>query len=36
VGFQPTWEIGYNHFHGRLRIPMPQTEKLLAKHRPEK
>jgi hypothetical protein len=31
----PTWEIAYNHYHGRRGLPMPETEKLLAKHRPE-
>jgi hypothetical protein len=33
--FVPMWEIAYNHYHGRKKLPMPETEKLLAKHRPE-
>jgi len=31
----PMWEIAYNHFHGRKKLAMPETEKLLAKNRPE-
>jgi hypothetical protein len=31
----PTWEIAYNHYHGRRGLPMPETEKLLTNHRPE-
>ena len=31
----PMWEIAYNHYHGRKKLPMPETTKLLAKHRPE-
>src|SRR5687768_10570270 len=31
----PGWEIAYNHYHGRRGLPMPETEKLLAQHRPE-
>lgn len=31
----PTWEIAYNHYHGRKGLPMPETEKLLEKNRPE-
>jgi hypothetical protein len=25
----PTWEIGYNHFHGRLGMALPLTQKLI-------
>jgi hypothetical protein len=31
----PMWEIGFNHYHNRMKLPMPETEKLLEKHRPE-
>jgi hypothetical protein len=31
----PMWEIGFNHYHNRMHLPMPETEKLLEKHRPE-
>jgi hypothetical protein len=31
----PMWEIAFNHYHGRKKLPMPETEKLLANHRPE-
>lgn len=35
-GWQPcAWEVGYNHYNGRMGIPMPETNKLLAKNRPE-
>lgn len=31
----PTWEIAFNHYHGRRGLPLPRTEKLiLAKVRP--
>eukprot|EP00775_Hariotina_reticulata_P012300 gene12300-12436_t len=34
--FLPTgWEIGYNHFVGRLGLKMPETAALLAKYWPE-
>jgi hypothetical protein len=26
------WELGYNHYAGRLGVPMPETAKLLARH----
>ncbi|RMG41248.1 MAG: hypothetical protein D6719_08885 [Candidatus Dadabacteria bacterium] len=34
----PGWEVLYNHYHGRLGLPMPQTEAILARpgYRPEK
>jgi hypothetical protein len=25
----PTWEIGFNHFHGRLGLPLPLTQRLI-------
>jgi hypothetical protein len=25
----PTWEIGFNHFHNRLALPLPLTQKLI-------
>ena len=25
----PTWEIAYNHFHNRLGMPLPQTERVI-------
>jgi hypothetical protein len=25
----PTWEIGFNHFHNRLGLPLPLTQKLI-------
>jgi hypothetical protein len=28
--------VGYNHYHGRRGLPMPQTAKLLSANRPEK
>jgi hypothetical protein len=31
----PMWEIGFNHYRGRKRLPMPETETLRRKHRPE-
>ena len=31
----PMWELALNHYHGRKKLPMPETEKLLQKHRPE-
>ena len=31
----PMWEVGFNHYHGRKGLPMPETEKLLRKSRPE-
>jgi hypothetical protein len=39
VWFMPSaWEVGYNHFSNRLKISMPQTDKLLKtkNNRPEK
>lgn len=37
IGFLPCgWEVGYNHYHGRRGLPMPQTAKLLSANRPEK
>lgn len=36
IGFLPCgWEVGYNHYHGRMGMNMPETEQLLAKNRPE-
>jgi hypothetical protein len=26
------WELGFNHFAGRLGIPMPETATLLSRH----
>ncbi|WIA35436.1 hypothetical protein OEZ86_003877 [Tetradesmus obliquus] len=37
IGFLPCgWEVGYNHYKGRMGWEMPQTAKMLAAHRPEK
>jgi len=30
----PMWEIGYNHYHNRLKVNMPHTEQLIKKMRP--
>ncbi len=35
-GGQTTWEIAYNHLHGRLNIPLPYTKEMLNKTRPAK
>jgi hypothetical protein len=36
VGFLPCgWEVGYNHYKGRMGWDMPNTAAMLAKHRPE-
>uniref|UniRef100_A0A383V947 Alginate lyase domain-containing protein n=1 Tax=Tetradesmus obliquus TaxID=3088 RepID=A0A383V947_TETOB len=36
IGFLPTgWEMGYNHFVGRLGLKMPETAALLARSWPE-
>jgi hypothetical protein len=36
AGFLPTgWEMGYNHFVGRLGMKMPETAALLARSWPE-
>jgi hypothetical protein len=29
------WEVAYNHFHNRLKLPMPWTEQYVKKMRPE-
>jgi hypothetical protein len=29
ISTQATWEIAYNHFHNRLRMDLPQTEKVI-------
>jgi hypothetical protein len=31
----PMWEIGFNHYHGRRKVAMPETEELLNRTRPE-
>eukprot|EP00878_Enallax_costatus_P024210 GHUV01025815.1.p1 GENE.GHUV01025815.1~~GHUV01025815.1.p1 ORF type:complete len:268 (+),score=78.55 GHUV01025815.1:397-1200(+) len=37
IGFLPCgWEVGYNHYKGRMGWEMPNTAAMLAKHRPEK
>lgn len=37
IGFLPCgWEVGYNHYHGRMGLPMPETDKMLNNNRPEK
>jgi hypothetical protein len=36
VGFQPTWEIGYHHFHDRMGQQLPESRKTLEQFRPEK
>lgn len=36
VGFQPTWEIGYNHFVRRKGLSLPESAKTLARFRPER
>ncbi len=33
--YKPMWEVGYNHFHDWMKQPMPNTEALLKKNRPE-
>jgi len=36
IKFHPAgWEIGYNHYHNRMGLSLPQTIKLLAKNRPD-
>jgi len=30
----PTWEIAYNHFHGRLKMDLPQVGKVIPTNRP--
>jgi hypothetical protein len=36
AGFLPTgWEMGYNHYVGRLGMKMPETAALLARSWPE-
>jgi hypothetical protein len=34
-GGQTPWEIAYNHFHDRLKINLPNTEKMVLKSRPQ-
>lgn len=31
---EPTWEIAYNHFHGRLGVELPRMAKVLPTNRP--
>lgn len=34
-GYLPAgWEMGYNHFHGRMGLELPNTKQLIAKNRP--
>ncbi|MEV0408638.1 alginate lyase family protein [Actinoallomurus sp. NPDC050550] len=33
-GLGPVLEVGYNEYHGRLKVSLPQTAKLVAKDRP--
>ncbi len=36
IKFHPAgWEIGYNHYHHRKGLSLPQAIKLLARHRPD-
>jgi hypothetical protein len=36
VGFLPAaWEVGYNHFSGRLGLKMPETAAILKAYWPE-
>jgi hypothetical protein len=35
-GFLRSLQVGYNHYHGRMGLPLPETEKMLHKNRPEK
>ncbi len=34
VGTYPMWEIGYNHYHNRVKVDMPHTKQLISKRRP--
>jgi hypothetical protein len=37
IGFLPCgWEVALNHYSGRCGLAMPETEKMLARHRPER
>ena len=31
---QPTWEIAFNHFHGRLGVPLPRIAQVIPLNRP--
>jgi hypothetical protein len=33
--FYPAWEIGYNHYHNRMKNDLPRTRALIMKIRPE-
>jgi hypothetical protein len=33
IEHMPTWEIAYNHYHGRKGVAMPETAKLIANNR---
>lgn len=34
-GGQTPWDLAYNHFHDRLKMDLPMTEKMLLKSRPQ-
>ena len=34
IATTPAWEIGYNHFNGRLGLSLPKTQQMIQKVRP--